>query len=132
MRVQNWLAGWAQGVRVNGWWWSARRLVTSRALQGSVLGPVLVNIFISDPEEVAELIVMRFAAHSKMVRAVDKLGSRAAIQGDLVRLKERADKSLMKLNKDKHKILHLGRNNTYKGLNEQDPLGHGSPLLSTS
>ena len=92
---------------------SAQRLVTSRALQGSVLGPVLVNIFISDSEEVVELTVIRSAAHSKMVGAINMLGSRATVQGDLDRLKERADRSLMKLNKDKCKILHLGRNNAY-------------------
>lgn len=112
MWVRNWLAGWARRVMVNGFC-SVRRLVTSRALQGFVLGPVLHNIFVSDPEEVAELTVFRFAAHSKTVGAIKMLGSRPAIQGDLDRLKERADRSLMKLNKDKCKILQLGRNKPY-------------------
>lgn len=100
------LAGWL-GPEGDGQW------VTSRAPPGSVLGPVLVNISVSDPEEVAELIVIRLAAHSKMVGAINMLGSRAAAPGDLDRLKVRADRSLMKINKDKWKILHLGRNNPY-------------------
>jgi len=92
---------------------SVQRLVMSRALQGSVLGPVLVDTFVSDPEEVAELTVLRFAAHSETVGAISKLGSRVAVQGDRDRVKERADRSLMKLIKDRCKILHLGRNNPY-------------------
>lgn len=70
-------------------------------MQASVLGPV-VSIFISDPEEeVAELTAVRFAAHSRILGAINMLWRRAAIPGNLGRLKERADRSLMKLNKDK-------------------------------
>lgn len=60
-----------------------------------------VTQVISDPEEVAELTGMRLAAHSRAVGAINTLGSRAAIPGNLDRLKERADRSLMKLSKDK-------------------------------
>lgn len=41
-------------------------------MQVSVLGPV-VNIFISDPEEVAELTAMRFAANSRILGAINML-----------------------------------------------------------
>lgn len=39
------------------------------------------------------------------------LEERAATQGDLDRLEECADRDLMKVNRDKCKVLHLGRTN---------------------
>lgn len=44
-----------------------------------------------------------------MPEPVVMLAERAATQGDLDRLEECADRNLTKVNKDKRKVLHLGR-----------------------
>lgn len=61
----------------------------------------LLWLTVTFPEEVAELTAMRFAAHSRTLGAINMLGRGAVIPGNLGRLKERADRSLMKLNMDK-------------------------------
>ncbi|PKU47407.1 rna-directed dna polymerase from mobile element jockey-like [Limosa lapponica baueri] len=86
--------------------WSACRVP-----QRTILGPILSNIFISDLDDGINCTLTKFADDTKLSREVDTLEGRANLQEDLDRLEEWVNKNLMKFNKDKCNILHLGKHN---------------------
>jgi len=79
--------------------------------QGSVLGRMLFNIFVSDMDGGIEGAICKFTNDTKLCGVVNTLQGRNAIQRDLDRLEKWACAILMKFNKAKCKVLRMGQVN---------------------
>ncbi|KAJ7395254.1 rna-directed dna polymerase from mobile element jockey-like [Pitangus sulphuratus] len=80
--MRSWPDGHIQRVMVNGSV-SVSQLVTSDVPQGSVLGPVLLNVFISDTDSGIKCNLSKFADNTKLSDVADMPEGQVAIQRDL-------------------------------------------------
>ncbi|GAB0178270.1 mitochondrial enolase superfamily member 1 [Grus japonensis] len=86
-------------------------ILAAKLVRWSVLGPIQFNFFINDIDSGIEGTLSKFADDTKLSGAVDSLEGRVAIQRNLDRLEEWAHANLMKSNRARCKLLHLGQDN---------------------
>jgi len=105
------LAGWPHPrVTVNGSM-SKWKAITSDVPQGSILGPIVFNVFISGVYGGIERTLSQFADDTKLCGAVDTRQGRDGIQRDLDRLQSWAHVNFMKFSKAKCQALPMGQGN---------------------
>ncbi|CAM4652894.1 unnamed protein product [Caretta caretta] len=108
--IENWLKDREQKVGINGKF-SEWRGVTGGVPQGSVVGPILFNLFINDLEKGVNSEVAKFADDTELLKIVKTKADCEEPQKDLTKLSDWATKREIKFNVDKRKVMHIGKNN---------------------
>ncbi|CAM5086159.1 unnamed protein product [Eretmochelys imbricata] len=108
--TRNWLTGRLQQVilkgELSGW-----LEVTSGVPQGSVLGPILFNLFITDLSTKSGSVLIKFADHTKLGGIANLERDWDIIQEDLDDFVNWSNSNRMKFNSEKCKVMLLGINN---------------------
>ncbi|CAM5155546.1 unnamed protein product [Natator depressus] len=114
MKIERWIRNWLKGRlqrvllkgELSGW-----REVTSGVPQGSVLGPILFNLFITDLSTKSGSVLIKFADDTKLGGIANLEKDQDIIQEDLDDLVNWSNSNRMKFNSEKCKVMHLGINN---------------------
>ena len=109
--VEQWLTDRRQRVVVDGEV-SSWKSVLSGVPQGSVLGPILLLVYINDLEEGVTGKIMKFADDTKLFRKVKEIGDKRNLQNDIDKLVKWSEKWQMLFNFGKCKCLHTWPGNT--------------------
>ncbi len=109
-RIKNWLSNRKQRVVINGTAsdWAP---VTSRDPQGSVFGPVLFLIYISDIDVGLNNFISKFANNMKISSSVVINHDRMSFQEDLRKISDWSQRWEMPFNVNKCHILQIGTRN---------------------
>ena len=84
--------------------------MTSGVPQGSVLGPVLFNVFINELDEGIVFTLSNYVDDTKLGGVADTPESCTTIHQDQDRLESWAARNQVRFNRSKCRILHLGKN----------------------
>ncbi|CAM4701606.1 unnamed protein product [Lepidochelys kempii] len=114
MKIERWIRKWLTGRlqrvllkgELSGW-----REIISGVPQGSVLGPTLFNLFITDLGTKSGSVLIKFADDTKLGGIANLERDRDIIQEDLDDLVNWSNSNRMKFNHEKCKVMHLGINN---------------------
>ena len=74
--------------------WTERLLLGNQYPQGSVLGPVLVLVYIDDLEEGVTGNILKFADDTKLLRKTKEIGDKQKLQDDIDKLVRWSEKWL--------------------------------------
>ena len=109
MWIHNFLSKRQQCVAVNGTT-SSEAQVRSGIPQGSVIGPLLFLIHISDINyEIADSTVSCFADDTRILLGIKDEEDTQILQNDLCKLYKLADTNNMKFNANKFELLRYGK-----------------------
>ena len=109
--LKDWLKGRRQRVKVEGEF-SEWVEVLSSAVQGSVLGGTLFDIYINDVcKAVLDALILLFADDTKVARTIQSEEDAKRMQEIIDRIEEWSNRWGMAFNADKCKVMHMGRNN---------------------